>query len=117
MPRPKRESLENESPATQEEEFVNYHDDESGFGTEPSTRISTIVTVPTEARRGKGKRSLEDMMGSMPNPMAQSAYALERLGALEDQMAKVLALCSEEARELVFKQRPSMRKYVEDEKF
>ncbi len=114
MPRPKRdEVLRHETPT--EEVYVNYHDDEEGFMSTPAeTRDSGVVVVPA-AKRGRGKRSVEDMMASMPNEMTQSIYALERVAAAEDQIEKVLALCSPEALALVLKQRPSLRKYVKEQ--
>lgn len=114
MPRPKRDEIlrhETESEATNDEEvYVNFHDvDEEGF---TPVRESGIVSAPVAVKRGKGKRSLEDMMASMPNDPAQCTYALERIAAVEDQIVKILSLCTPTARELVFKQRASLRKYI-----
>lgn len=94
------------------DEFLRHEtsDDEDGFVV--PTRESGIVKSVPPPKRGKGKRSVEDMMASMPNELAQSTYALERIAAIEDQIAKVLALCTPEARRLVLKQRPSMKRYA-----
>jgi hypothetical protein len=110
MVKAKRDSLKYEN--ADGEEYVNFHDDE-GF----VDRESGYVQVPIPIKpRGKGKRSLEDMMarlaGSVPE---QSAYALHRIASIEDQLVKVLALCTPEARELVLKQRPSLRRYWSEE--
>ena len=96
------------------DEFLRHetNEDEDGFVT--PTRESGVVSVPPP-KRGKGKRSVEDMMASMPNSLAQSIYALERIASIEDQIAKVLSLCSPAARKLVLKQRPSMTKYLPEE--
>lgn len=119
MSRPKTEEfLRHEK--TDDEVFVNFHDDdEDGFTDAPSPALvargdSAIVQVPLKLPRGKGKRSLEDMMASQPNHLSQSLYALQRIAAAEDQIVKVLELCSPEARELVLKQRPSLRRYADD---
>lgn len=115
MPRPKRdEVLRHEKPA-EEEVFVNFHDDdEDGFG---PLRESKVIEAPQPKpkRDGRGKRSLEDMMASQPNEIAQSLYALERIAAAEDTIVKVLELCTPEARALVLKQRPSLKKYAPEE--
>lgn len=112
MPRPKREEFLRHDTKEEEEVYVNFHDvDEEGF---LPVRESTVVEVP-QVKRGKGKRSVEDMMASQPNAPAQAAYALERIASLEDQIAKVLSLCSAEALESVLKQRPSMKRYAPGE--
>jgi hypothetical protein len=107
-PRAKRdEFLRHEKRDTDDEVYVNFHDvDEDGI----VTRESGVVEAE-KPRRGRGKRSVEDMMASMPNELAQSTYALERIAAIEDQIVRVLSLCSPEALELVLKQRPSLRRY------
>lgn len=113
MPRPKKqETFAKYEPKEEEEEvYVNFHDvDEEGF---MPMRDSAVVEVPV--KRGKGKRSVEDMMASQPNAPAQAAYALERIASLEDQIARVLSLCSAEALESVLKQRPSMKRYAPGE--
>ncbi len=94
------------------EVYVNYHDeDEEGF----ISGDSSIHEVPQSPKKtGKGKRSLEDMMASMQNEAAQAAYAMERIAALEDQIAKVLKLCSPEARELILRKRTSLKRYAPD---
>lgn len=97
MPRPKQdESLRHETFLDDEDSFV--------------PRDTAIVPVAPK-RQGKGKRSVEDMMASMPNAILQSAYALSRIAAAEDQIVKVLELCTDEGRELVMKQRPSLKRY------
>lgn len=112
MPRPKRDAIfrYEEKP---EEVFVNYHDDEEDSFLPRNE--SAVVEAP-QKRRGKGKRSLEDMMTSLAgSPPAQSVYALERIAAAEDQIAKILKMCSPEAREIVLRQRPSMQRYAPEE--
>lgn len=84
-----------------------------------STSESAIVGPEPEAKpkgpgRGHGKggrRSVEDMLASHPNAILRSGYVLERINGLEDQIVKVLQLCDDETRDLVFRQRPSLRKY------
>jgi hypothetical protein len=67
----------------------------------------------TPAKRGKGKRSLVDMMASMAtNPAAQTTYVLERIAAVEDQIASVLAVCPADARAMVIEQRPELKRYA-----
>lgn len=112
MPRPKMaEMMRHEK--EEEEVYVNFHDVEE----EPSfvPKESVVVSAPPTAKRGKGKRTIEDMMSSMPNDAAKSVYAMERIAAFEDQIAKVLALCTKDAREIVLKQRPSLKKYAPEE--
>lgn len=75
-------------------------------------RESGVVATQEPVKRGRGKRSVEDMMASMGNEVAQSKYALDRIAAIEDQIAKVLSLCTPQSRELVLKQRPSLRRYL-----
>jgi len=111
MPRPKRDEILRHDKS--DEVFVDYHD-KNPFEPEPE-RKSTVVTAPRKKITGKGKRTLEDMMLSMPNDLAQSLYALERIASLEDQIVKVLELCSPSARELVLKQRPTLVRYAPDE--
>jgi hypothetical protein len=104
--------LRHEKPE-EEEAFINFHDDdEEGF---TPLRDTAVVPVGKPKREGKGKRSMEDMIASMPNSVAQSAYVLERIASFEDQIAKALTLCSAEARELVLKQRPSLKRYSPEE--
>jgi hypothetical protein len=108
MPRPKRDEFlrhESISETTEDEEDAFVTAGESGF----------VASTPNPTRLGKGRRSLEYMMASMPNAMSQSVYALERIASLEDQIVKVLLLCTPEARKLVLSQRPSFKRYAPDE--
>jgi len=86
-------------------------DDEESF---VARRKSAIISRP--AASGKGRRSLEDMMASQPNELAQSLYALERIAAQEDVIERILRLCSPEARELVLRKRPSLSRFLDEEK-
>jgi hypothetical protein len=105
MPRPRLdEALRHETTTEEEDE---------GFGSFETLRESAVVAVPV--KRGKGKRSVEDMLASQPNSILQSAYALQRIAGLEDQIANILSLCSQEARELVIKQRPTLKRYAPEE--
>jgi hypothetical protein len=109
MGRPKRDQLlRHETFGDEEDSFVT--PGESGIRV-----VNPGLPSETPLSRGKGKRSVEDMMASMPSPPAQSVYALERVASLEDQIAKVLTLCSKEALEIVLKQRPSLRRYAPQE--
>jgi hypothetical protein len=105
MARPKRDQvLRHDIPIEEEDSFL------------PREQRDTGVVLSDKPRReGKGKRSIEDMMAAMPNAIVQSAYALERIAAAEDQIVKVLQLCSPEARELVLKQRPTLKRYAPEE--
>ncbi len=112
--RPKPEEiLRHEGPSDDDEVYVNFHDDdEEGFVTPP--RETSVVEKPGRQPRpalGKGKRSLEDMMAAQPNEAAQCVYALQRIAALEDQIAKVIKLCTPEAKALMFKQRARLSWY------
>jgi len=66
----------------------------------------------TPPGRGKGKRSVEDMLACCPGPIAQSCYALERIAGYEDGIAKVMSLCCPEAIALMIRQRPSLQRYA-----
>ena len=96
--------------------FMRYEDfSEDGFAED---RESQIVSVPEEKepkRTGKGKRSLEDMMASAPNPEAQAVYAMERIASLEDQIAKILSLCFDDTLEIILKRRPILKRYAPEE--
>lgn len=112
MARPKTEEILRHEP--EDVVYVNFHDDDEDGNLVP--RDSGIIEAPQPARKtGKGKRSIEDMMATRPNPEAQSIYAMERIAGLEDQIAKVLSLCSPEAKEIVLKRRPSLKKYAPEE--
>lgn len=96
------------------DELLRYEqtpDDEEGFLPARDTEIVSVAAKP----RGKGKRSVEDMLASLPGAAAQSAYAMERIASAEDQIAKILLLCSPKARELVIEQRPSLKRYAPEE--
>lgn len=109
MPRPKQS--EHRTTETNDEEFVPYHDDESFV-----PRESVVVAANTApVRSGKGKRSVEDMMLSMPNAAFQATYAMKRIAVLEDQIANILELCSKEALAIVLGSRASLKMYAPDE--
>jgi hypothetical protein len=97
--------------ALRHESIAESFDDEEGFVTRES---GYVPVTPKPSGLGKGRRTMEDMMASQPNDIMQSAYALERIAALEDQIARVLQLCTPEALELALKQRPSLRRYAPD---
>jgi hypothetical protein len=109
MPRAKRDEIFRHETTTDDEEEL-FDSRESGF-----VVVNPGAIAEATVRRGKGKRSLEDMMASMPNELAQSTYALERIAAIEDQIEKVLSLCTPEARKLVLKQRPMLKRYAPEE--
>lgn len=88
-----------------ENTFLSEEDRKSGF----------IPAAESRKREGKGKRSMEDMMASMPSDSSQAAYGLERIAAFEDGIAKVLRLCTPEARTLILKERPTLHRYMPDE--
>src|SRR5262245_52965391 len=64
---------------------------------------------------GKGKRSTEDMLASMPNEMAQALYAMERIAALEDQIVNILSLCTPKALSYILEQRKSLKRYAPED--
>ncbi len=113
MVRPKKAQIVKQE-ATEEEVFVNFHDDdEDGFV--PTRESSVVPVVPAKTKRGKGKRSVEDMLASLPNKAAKAAYALERIAGLEEQIHRILTLCSPEVRALVLEQRKSLIRYAPEE--
>src|SRR5688572_18325162 len=77
---------------------------------EETFRESRIQVTPKAGK--KGKRSVEDMMASLSNPPAQALYALERIAKAEDNIVQVLKLAMPETLELIFKQRPSLKRYA-----
>lgn len=100
MARPRRDEV-----LRYENTFLTDEDRKSGF----------IPAAPTARREGKGKRSLEDMMASMATDATQASYAMERIASYEDNIAKVLKLCTEGALEIVLRDRPTLRRYVPDD--
>ena len=89
-------------------------DDADAFGT--STNQSSIVNTPRDrapkgVNDGRGKRSVKDVLLSQPNDAARAVYALERIASLEDQIVKILELCTPDAREIIFKSRKSLKQY------
>lgn len=101
-------------PKTKRDDFMRYESFlDDGF----AERESEIVSVPQEKTRqqGKGKRSLEDMMASQPNPEAQAVYAMGRIAAAEDQIAKILTLCDPDALAIILKRRPILKRYAPEE--
>lgn len=114
MPRPRPDQYLRHEPPSETE------DEEDGFVVRKPTqqgliRESGYVAVVPKPVTGKGKRSLEDMMASQPNALSQSIYALQRIAALEDQIVKILALCTPEARKYVLKQRETLARYAPDD--
>lgn len=109
MARPKRDQILRHEVVEEEED---------GFVKTSSTAIrqarESAVVVVAKPKQGKGKRSVEDMLASMPNKAAQAAYAMERIAALEDQIARILELCSPETRAIVLDQRKSLARYAPD---
>lgn len=101
-------------PKPNKNDFMRY---ESFLDDNFAERDSEIVTVPQEKPKpqGKGKRSLEDMMASMPNPEAQAVYAMERIAAQEDVIAKILTLCDPDALAIILKRRPILKRYAPEE--
>ena len=87
-------------------------DDSEEFGT--PTRDSTVVQVrrdrtPKGVNDGRGKRSVKDMLLSIPTPEGRAIYAMERVAALEDQIQKVIDLCDDETKEIIFKRRKTLK--------
>lgn len=90
--------------------------DEADFSPRKGRKSGVIVKPKPKPRKtGKGKRSVEDMIASMATDAAKANYALERIAALEDQIAKILLVCGPEARALVLKERKSLAKYAPEE--
>lgn len=73
---------------------------------------STVVQVKRDRR---GKRSIQEMLLSMPNDASRASYAMERIAAFEDQIARVLELCTPEARAIILRDRPSLKRYWNEE--
>lgn len=96
-------------------------DDADTFGTTTGVipKDSTIVAAPKRDRTpkgvndGRGKRSVKDMLDSAPSDAHRATYAMERIAALEDQIVRMLDLCTKGAREIIFTQRKSLRHYYE----
>jgi len=113
MVRPKKDRVVKQE-ATEEEVYLNFHDDdEDGFV--PTRESSVVPVVPAKKPRGRGKRSVEDMLASLPNKAAKAAYALERIAGFEEQIHRILVLCSPEVRALVLEQRKSLIRYAPEE--
>lgn len=102
-----------------EEVWVPFHDDtEEPFSpvSPGESYVALVKREPIKSRSGKkGKRSLEDMIASMPNDVAAAQYGMERIAAAEDVIAKVLELLPKDARELVLTRRPALKKYAPEE--
>lgn len=87
--------------------------------TSTNTGESAIVVTRRERRDrpnkgindGRGRRGMKDMLLSEPTPEGKAVYAMERIAAMEDQIAKMLDLCPEEVREIIFKRRASLKQY------
>lgn len=87
---------------------------ESTFLSDEDRKSGFVPAAEAKKREGKGKRSLEDMIASMPSDSSQAAYGLERIAAFEDGIAKVLRLCTSGARTIILKERPTLHRYVDD---
>lgn len=87
-------------------------DDAEVFG---GSRDSAIVETPKRDRTpkgvadGRGKRSVKDMLLSIPTPEGRAIYAMERIASMEDSIVKVLDLCDNETREIIFKRRATIK--------
>jgi hypothetical protein len=94
-------------------------DNEETFGSVIPSKDSTIVATPKRDRTpkgvndGRGKRSVKDMIAEAPSHAHRATYVLERVAALEDQIARMLELCPPETREIIFSARKSLRHYFE----
>jgi len=92
-------------------------DDADTFGV---TRQSSIVETPKRDRTpkgvndGRGKRSVADVLLSHPTPEGKAVYALQRIASLEDSISKILDLCDEETRSIIFKRRASLKHYTDE---
>lgn len=93
-------------------------DDADTFGGD--TKGSAIVVAPKRDRTpkgvsdGRGKRSVKDVLLSIPTPEGRAVYALERIASIEDQISKVLDLCDKETRDIVLKRRASLKHYWDE---
>lgn len=129
MSRPKRDEFLRHEPAPKKKATTQRNlkappkpgDDADTFGTIQTfeMRESTVVSVPPRDRTpkgvtdGRGKRSVKDVLLSTPTPEGKAIYMMERVASLEDQIAKILELGGNEAREIVFKRRPTLKQYWE----
>lgn len=86
--------------------------DEADFRPQRKSGIVTKAKKVKPRKEGRGKRSVEDMMASMDNDASKAKYALERIQALEDQIAKILEYCGPDALAIVLKARSSLAKYA-----
>lgn len=93
--------------------------DEADFTTvhRPSGVVVKVAkkAVAKGAKPGKGKRSVADMLASLSTDTERAKYALDRIAGLEDQIEKVLKLCTPGARVLVLKERKSLARYAPEE--
>lgn len=113
MARANRDKVMRHEAAVEEESFVT-----------PSTRAvpkeSSIVEAPRKritkgVNDGRGKRSVADMLLSMQTDASRAAYAMERIASLEDQIAKILDICPASVRDIIFKDRSSLKRYWSDD--
>ncbi len=65
--------------------------------------------TPKGVNDGRGKKSVKEMLDTMPTDAHRATYAMQRIAALEDQIVRVLDLCTKGAREIIFSQRKSLR--------
>jgi hypothetical protein len=88
-------------------------DDAETFGGD--TKASSIVVSPKRDRTpkgvsdGRGKRSVADVLFSIPDPEGKAVYAMERIASLEDQIQRIIDLCNEETKAIIFKRRASLK--------
>jgi hypothetical protein len=63
-----------------------------------------------ERNRG-GRRTVADMLSTMPTAIEKADYALGRIRRLEDQISQLLSAIGPDAATLVINERPSLRQY------
>lgn len=73
----------------------------------PAANASNRVPLPRRSRR-----SLEQVLESLPTEIEEAAYAMQRIGALELRIAKIFRQIGPEARASVLKNRPDLDRYV-----
>jgi len=124
MPRPPRDAFMRHEPVKGQKKVTTQRnlrsprpeDNEETFGSVP--RQSAVVSVPRDrtpkgVSDGRGKRSVQEVLLSMPHDAARATYAMERIASLEDQISKILDMCTPGARDIIFAARKSLINYYE----
>ena len=66
-------------------------------------------------KKGRGKRSVMDMLASYSTDAEKAAYAGDRIASLEDQIANILKALPASARALVLKEHGRLKLYAPEE--